>query len=32
MHDDVCTLDDAKLQCDIFTLGLRCQGFSKAGS
>ncbi|MEO7497613.1 MAG: DNA (cytosine-5-)-methyltransferase [Massilia sp.] len=31
MHDDVCTLDGAKLQCDILTLGLLCQAFSKAG-
>ena len=31
MHDDVCTLDGTKLKCDILTVGLLCQAFSKAG-
>ena len=31
MHDDLCTLDGTKLSCDILTLGLLCQAFSKAG-
>lgn len=31
MHADLCTLDGTKLVCDILTLGLLCQAFSKAG-
>lgn len=31
MHDDLCTLDGTKLKCDILTVGLLCQAFSKAG-
>lgn len=31
MHDDICTLDGKRLQCDILTMGLMCQAFSKAG-
>jgi len=31
MHADLCTLDGTKLECDILTLGLLCQAFSKAG-
>lgn len=31
MHIDLCTLDGTKLVCDILTLGLLCQAFSKAG-
>ncbi|HYW57456.1 MAG TPA: DNA cytosine methyltransferase [Polaromonas sp.] len=31
MHLDLCTLDGTKLTCDILTLGLLCQAFSKAG-
>lgn len=31
MHADLCTLDGNKLACDILTLGLLCQAFSKAG-
>lgn len=31
MHDDICTLDGENLQCDILTMGLMCQAFSKAG-
>lgn len=31
MHDDLCTLDGTRLQCDILTVGLLCQAFSKAG-
>jgi DNA (cytosine-5)-methyltransferase 1 len=31
MHDDLCTLDGTNLHCDILTLGLLCQAFSKAG-
>jgi len=31
MHADLCTLDGTKLTCDILTLGLLCQAFSKAG-
>lgn len=31
MHDDLCTLDGTKLKCDVLTIGLLCQAFSKAG-
>jgi DNA (cytosine-5)-methyltransferase 1 len=31
MHADLCTLDGTKLECDILTLGMLCQAFSKAG-
>lgn len=31
MHDDLCTLDGTKLICDILTLGLMCQAFSRSG-
>jgi len=31
MHDDICTLDGKGLECDILTMGLMCQAFSKAG-
>lgn len=31
MHGDACTLDGKKLRCDILTMGLPCQAFSKAG-
>jgi DNA (cytosine-5)-methyltransferase 1 len=32
MHDDICTLDGKGLECDILTMGLMCQAFSKAGN
>ena len=32
MHDDICTLDGKGLKCDIVTMGLMCQAFSKAGN
>lgn len=31
MHDDICTLDGTKLHCDVLTVSLLCQSFSKAG-
>lgn len=31
MHDDICTLDGAEIECDILTMGLMCQAFSVAG-
>lgn len=31
MHADLCTLDGTKLVCDILTLGLLCQAYSRAG-
>lgn len=32
MHDDICTLQGQGLECDILTMGLMCQAFSKAGN
>lgn len=32
MHDDICTLEGQGLECDILTMGLMCQAFSKAGN
>lgn len=32
MHDDICTLNGKGLQCDVLTMGLMCQAFSKAGN
>lgn len=31
MHGDICTLDGKNLSCDILTMGLMCQAFSKSG-
>jgi len=32
MHDDICTLEGKGLECDVLTMGLMCQAFSKAGN
>jgi DNA (cytosine-5)-methyltransferase 1 len=31
MHSDLCTLNGREIECDILTMGLMCQAFSKAG-